>query len=338
MTNATWQPGIPPEGWDEHRNTLRGHFLQSRAWAQFQIALGRQTFYASGSNWSWLAILEANRFGSRLYVPYGPSASSSASLENALTALIDCAKAQSVDFVRIEPQSVKLAGSLGKFGAQRAHRDIQPQNTLIKDLNRPDDELFAEMASTNRRLYRRASEAGFEFTKSYDPADLETFLDMTHELAARTGIVTQTDGYFRTMAETLLPQKSAALFIASHDGSPVAASLVFEDTVTRYYAHAAALTSARKLQPGVYLLGHIIFDAKAQGKHFLDYCGVAPPNAKNHRLAGVSMFKRNFGGREVQYGGTWEIPIKKAHYQALRIVRRAQQISSKTKRLIKRSA
>jgi lipid II:glycine glycyltransferase (peptidoglycan interpeptide bridge formation enzyme) len=327
MANATWQPGIPPEDWDEHRIKLNGHFLQSRSWAQFQIALGRQTFYASGSGWSWLAILESNRFGSRLYTPYGPSASSSASLEKATTVLINCAKTQGVDFVRIEPQSIKLASSLAKFGAQRAHRDIQPQNTLVKDLDRPDDELFAEMASTNRRLYRRAKEAGLEFAKSYDPSDLKIFLNMTHELAARTGIVTHADRYFRTMAETLLPQKSAAIFIASHDGSPVATSLVFEDTTTRYYAHAAAPTSARKLQPGVYLLGHIIFDAKAQGKHFLDYCGVAPPNAQGHKLAGVSMFKRNFGGREVQYSGTWEIPIKKTRYRALRLVRHAQRIN-----------
>lgn len=337
MTSTTWQPGTPPQEWDNNQLKLNGHFLQSRAWAQFQSALGKQTFYAAGTGWSWLAILEINRFGSRLYAPYGPSASSNASLEKALSALIDCGKAQKVDFVRVEPQSTKLARSLAQFNAQRAHRDIQPQYTLVKDLDRPDDELFAEMASTNRRLYRRADQAGFGFAASNNPADLKAFLDMTHELAERTGIVTHTDNYYQTMADTLMPRGAATLFTALHNGQPVATSLVFDNKTTRYYAHAAAYTSARKLQPGVYLLGHIIFDAKAKGKQHLDYCGVAPPEAKNHKLAGVSMFKRNFGGHEVEYGGTWEIPIHQLRYKSLRLLRKASQIKSSAIKSIKRS-
>lgn len=326
MTDTKWHTGTPPKTWDGHQKELSAHFLQSRAWTLFQAARGKETLYASDTRWSWVAVLERNRLGSRLYVPYGPTASSPESLNKAITALLECAAAYGVDFVRIEPQAPNAKKALKLHRARRAHRDIQPKHTLIKNLDRPDEELYAEMASTNRRLYKRAAETGFTFTKSKNPKDLELFLDMIHQVAARTGIQPHSDEYFTTMANTLMSLEAATLFVAKLNGKPVATSVVFEDATTRYYAHAATAENARKMQPGTYLLGHLIFDAKESGKLRFDYYGVAPRNApKTHKWAGFSQFKRSFGGQDVEYSGTWEIPIKKARYQAYRLFRRIKQ-------------
>jgi lipid II:glycine glycyltransferase (peptidoglycan interpeptide bridge formation enzyme) len=322
MTDTPWQSGVPPESWNEHQTKLAAHFLQGRAWALFQEARGKKIFYAAGTHWSWLAILEENRFGSRLYTPYGPTATSPAGLKNALGSLLSCGAASGVDFIRIEPHAPQAKKMLKGYPAKHAHRDIQPKHTLIKDLDHSEEALYSEMASTNRRLYRRAEESGFSFDRRNDPAAIRIFLDMIHEVAARTGIQPHSDEYFTTMANVLLPQKAATLFVTYHNKKPVASCIVFEDATTRYYAHAATAESARKLQPGVPLMGHIIFDAKAQGRLHFDYYGVAPPHSENHTWAGLSQFKRSFGGHEVEYSGTWEIPIKKARYQAYRLLRR----------------
>lgn len=333
-----WHTGTPPPDWDEQQLNLSAHFLQGHGWAIFQEALGKKIYYASGKSWSWVAIYEANTFGSRLYTPYGPTASSPASLTKAIAALIECGNELDVDFVRIEPAAPNAKKVLRQLHAKRAHRDIQPKNTLVKDLNRPDDELFAEMMSTNRRLYRRAAETGFTFRQSYEPSDVKLFLDMVHQVAARTGIQPHSDKYFTTMAEILFPLKAATLFIAEHNGSPVSTSIVFEDDRTRYYAHAGNAESARKLQPSVYLVGHMIFDAKAQGKQHFDYYGVTPPHApKTHKWAGFSQFKRSFGGREVEYAGTWEIPIKRTRYQAYRLFTRINRVRSKSQKLARKT-
>jgi lipid II:glycine glycyltransferase (peptidoglycan interpeptide bridge formation enzyme) len=338
MASTTlWHTGTPPRDWDDIQTNLSAHFLQGRGWALFQEALGKKVFYASGPHWSWVAYLETNRFGSRLYTPYGPTASSPASLKQAVAALVECGNEQDVDFVRIEPRAPNAKKTLKLLRAKHAHRDIQPKNTLIKDLDRPDDELFSEMMSTNRRLYRRAAETGFTFEQSHDPRQIVLFLDMVHQVAARTGIQPHSDEYFTTMAEILLPIKAASLFLARHNGTLVSTSIVFEDAHTRYYAHAGNAESARKLQPSVYLVGHLIFDAKAHGKQHFDYYGVAPPNApKTHKWAGFSQFKRSFGGREVEYSGTWEIPIKPARYQAYRLFTQLQRVKTKTRKTIKR--
>jgi lipid II:glycine glycyltransferase (peptidoglycan interpeptide bridge formation enzyme) len=333
-TKATSNTGTPPKGWDELQSSLSAHFLQSRAWAAFQESQGKKVFYASGASWSWVALYESNRFGSRLYAPYGPTAKSPESLKRAIESLVACAEAEDVDFIRVEPQAPSAKKTLRLLRAKRAHRDIQPKNTLIKDLDRPNEELFAEMMSTNRRLHRRAAETGFTFSKSYDPASAKTFLDFIHQVATRTGIQPHSDQYYTSMVQTLLPLGAAAIFTAMHNGTPVSSSIVFQDAHTRYYAHAASAESTRKLQPSVYLLGYLIFDAKNDGKKYFDYYGVAPPHApKTHKWAGLSQFKRSFGGREVEYSGTWEIPLKKARYQAYRLINRVQHISTKSRKL-----
>jgi len=338
MNTPVWKAGTPPEDWDLHQTTLSAHFLQHRGWALFQQALGRQIFYASATHWSWLAILETNKFGSRLYVPFGPTASSPVSLQKAIEVLRDCAEAQDVDFIRIEPQAPQAKKTLRQLKAHKAHRDMQPRHTLVKDLARPDDELFAEMMSTNRRLYRRAAEAGFTFEETQDPKQMSLFMDMIHQVAARTGIQPHSDKYFTIMANTLLPLGAATFHIARHNGKPVATALTFENERTRYYAHAANAESARKLQPSVYLVGHLIFDAKALGKQTFDYNGVAPPHApKTHKWAGFSQFKRSFGGQDVEYVGTWELPIKKARYQAYRLFTGLVDAKTKSRKFAQRT-
>lgn len=286
-----------------------------------------------------MAIYESNRFGSRLYAPYGPTATSPAALKKALESLRACAAEHGADFIRIEPQAPQIKKTLRTLRAKRAHRDIQPKHTLVKDLTQSDDDLYGEMLPTNRRLTKRSKEAGFSSIKSHDPADIRIFLDMIHQVAKRTGIQPHSDKYFTLMAKTLLPLKAATLFIETHNDKTVAAAFVFEDSHTRYYAHAASAETARKLQPNVYMVGNLIFDAKAEGKKTFDYFGVAPPNApKTHQWAGFSQFKKSFGGRYIEYSGTWEIPIKPAAYQAYRLITHLKDATTKSRKFARRTA
>lgn len=339
MTATPSYTVTPPKDWDEIQSNLSAHFLQSRAWALFQEAQGRKVFYGSDKNWSWMAIYESNRLGARLYVPYGPTATSPSALKKAIESLLACATECGVDFVRVEPQAPQVKKVLRSLHAKRAHRDIQPRHTFVKDLDRPDDDLYGEMASTNRRLTRRSKEAGFTFTKSHNPADITIFLDMIHQVAKRTGMQPHSDEYFTLMANTLLPLKAATLFIGKHDGKPVSTCIAFEDFHARYYAHAANAEAARKLQPSVYMMGELIFDAKREGKKQFDFFGVAPPNAgKDHKWAGFTQFKKSFGGRYVEYSGTWEIPVKPARYQAYRLITHFKNATTKSRTFAKKTA
>jgi lipid II:glycine glycyltransferase (peptidoglycan interpeptide bridge formation enzyme) len=303
-----WSTGIPDSDWDKQLFTSSGHFLQSSSWAAFQQALGRKTFFASSKDWRCLIIVEKSRAGTRLYAPYGPLANNKSGLKAALAAIKALARQEHAIFARLEPL-VSFETELAGFGLKPAIKDIQQHQTWVLDITKPQDKLLAEMTPTNRNLWRNYATKGLSIRASNDPVEMKIFIAMMAEVAAHNGIRQHSDHYYQTMADVLLPQKAAKLYIAEHEGKPVASAFCFDSPVTRYYAHAASLFEARKLHPGTPLLAQMIFDAKTNGQTEFDFCGVAPSGApETHPWAGFTKFKQSFGGSYKQYSGTWELP------------------------------
>jgi len=303
-----WHTGIPGTDWDTSLFAGGGHFLQSSHWAAFNTALGKKVFYGQAEGWQTLAILEESRTGTRLYCPYGPLATNETSLIAAFTALTKLARKHKALFARIEPILSDQKVAFSDFKLKRALKDIQPAQTWVLNLNHDEEQIMGEFTPTNRNLYRTAKNKGLSFRASREPEDMQIFLQMIHDVASHTGIKPHSDTYYTTMAKVLLPRKAATLYIAEHEGSPVAAAFVFDAPNTRYYAHAGNLLTTRKLHPGSPLLSTMIFDAKKNGQSHFDFVGVAPVGAENHPWEGFTKFKKSFGGEYKFYGGTWELP------------------------------
>lgn len=313
-----WTEGIPGQEWDTALALAGGHFLQTSHWAAFQGELGRKVFYAYGTSWQCLAILEESRTGRRLYCPYGPLAKSPKSLAQALEALRKLARQEGAVFARIEPLAKTNAGQLQQLGLKPALKDIQPRHTWVQDLTKTQDELLAEMTPTNRNLWRNHTKKGLSLRASDQYSEIRYFIDMMREVAERNRILQHSDIYYRTMARVLLERGAGKIYIAEHEGKPIASALCFDGPTTRYYAHAASRYAARKLHPGSPMLTEMIFDAQVDGKQQFDFVGVAPPDDPTHRLAGVTKFKQSFGGEYKTYAGTWELPTKPLRYSLYR--------------------
>jgi lipid II:glycine glycyltransferase (peptidoglycan interpeptide bridge formation enzyme) len=78
----------------------------------------------------------------------------------------------------------------------------------------------------------------------------------------------------------------------------------------------------RKLSAGIPLLITLMADAKDRGLKHVDLWGVAPADQPDHKWAGFTAFKKSFGGREVAYPGTWDLPVKKLRYAAYQLARK----------------
>lgn len=304
------------------------HFLQTKAWGTFQEALGRQVLTGAGDDWHWQAIVERGRLGTRLYCPYGPTATSEKALDHALQTLKAAGREYGAIFVRVEPVA-PVSSTWLEQGTVPAPRDIQPEHTWQVGLNSTEEELVAAMRATNRNLHRTAAKKGILFRNSSDPKDIRFLLDFVHEVARRTGIRPHSDTYFRKQAGTLLPLKAAQLFFAELDGVPIAAALVYDSATTRYYAHAGGSYEQRKLHAGTPLVSHMMLDAKQSGLTTFDFYGVAPPGQPNHAWSGFTDFKKSFGGYQHDYNGTWDIPLKPVQY---RLYRNALLIARKVSR------
>ena len=306
------------------------HFLQSPSWGALQRDLGRTVHERSGPGWSFLAIEESNPAGTLLYAPYGPTAASLAAFDAALAALTDLARSCGAVFVRIEPVDAGLpdadpAALLRTRGLRPAPANQQPELTWIVDLDRDFKDVLAEMKPVNRNLYRNIHKKGVTFRSSQDPAEIPVLLRFLHLTAARNGFKPQSDDYLTQVARSLMPAGAATLFIAELDGEPIAAALAYDSADTRTYAHAALDDAHRKLSAGIPLLVTLMADAADKGLKQVDLWGVAPADQPDHKWAGFTAFKKSFGGREVAYPGTWDLPVRTLRYRGYQLARTGAQ-------------
>lgn len=299
------------------------HFLQSEPWEKFQKALGRKTFRQSGEGWEYLAILEHGTGNSRLYCPYGPTANNQRALEEAIESLFSLGKKLNVTFVRIEPTEIEYKKYIQSCGWKKVtYQSLNPEHTRVIDLRPSQTDIIAQMSQPSRNIYRNYQKKGVEISSSTNPLDIAEFLKLIHEVSARTGMTPHSDEYFQAQADNLFPVGAASLWRAKFENQTIASAIFYDSKDTRYYAHAAAssLPEHRKLNAGTALVAEAIIDAKRKCLTSFDLYGVAPGYSdKNHPWAGFTKFKRSFGGSDVNFAGSWDLPIKHLPYWIYRI-------------------
>lgn len=306
------------------------HFLQSEQWAKFQKNLGHHTFQKSGQGWEYFAILERGygklgRHFRRLYVPYGPTATNNEALQHALASLDKLARDSKVDYIRIEPVVIGIDNkTLKPAGYTITKRTTQPQHTLLVDLTCPMQDILQGMSKTNRYLWNKVARNNIRFKTSYKEKDLQHFLDMMSETAARTQSKFHDDYYFKALMDVLGPTKNAGVAYAYHNDDVLVGVLFADDFVakTRYYLYAGSFDRAREFSANSPLVVYLLEQAKELGMETFDFFGVSPKEATNHRWAGLSKFKRSFGGEEIVFSGTWEKPIRKGRYVLMDLARK----------------
>lgn len=298
---------------------------QSREWQKLQNDLGEKSFFEKTENFQFLAIKKTTPAGNYLYCPYGPVAKSAEDFKKAIKSLERLAQKERAIFIRIEPRNPNFVKNLPKT-ARKSH-DLNPKETWILDLTGTDDDLRQKLPSRLLRYYKNREKQGITIETTHNPDDIKHLLTLQKALAKAKGISTFSEKYLKTE----LAQPFSTLYLvhapdASGKGELVAAGLVFDDGITRYNLQGAQSDAGRKLHATGILTIQLILDAKAAGKDFFDFWGIAPENApKDHPWAGFTSFKKTFLGYEKAYAGTYDLvqtPLKYRLYQLLRKLRR----------------
>lgn len=294
-------------------------FLQSPAWQAFQEKLGRTTFSDKSDGWSYLAIKESGTLNTRLYTPHGPEFTSVTQFDEAFASLVRLAKKEKTTFLRIDPAGDISSDDLRQRGLTPVtYQQLQPAHTQIIDLRQSEEELLAQMSQNSRNITRNYHKKGVTVRTSHNPDDITILTSLLSNVAHRNHITAHNEAYFRTQVEALFPFKAATLYIAEYEGRPIAASLIYDSTDTRTYAHAAADDTYRKLSAGTALVGQMILDAHRTGLSFFDLYGIADSDDPSHPWAGFTRFKKSFGGQPATRLGTWDFPINKPGYYLYR--------------------
>jgi lipid II:glycine glycyltransferase (peptidoglycan interpeptide bridge formation enzyme) len=300
--------------WELTQAHLKGHFLQSTAWAKFQSAMDREVVRAAGKGWSYQGFVMNSRGVSYLYCPYGPTLAPGTDFDDVIASWREVGKSLKCDFVRFEPVGSLTDDLLVESGANKV-KDFQAKDTLVLNLTKSEEHLRAELSASHRNTINAAERKGLSFREGTVERDGERFLEFMRGVAERRGFRSHPEEYFREMMRVLEPSGHLKLYVAEHEGAAVALALIFDYAGVRYYAHSGSDPAARSLRVMAPFVWYLAMEAKKAGEREFDLWGVAPDGApETHPWAGFTEFKRSFGGVDKAYLGTWELPLRTGRY------------------------
>lgn len=200
----------------------------------------------------------------------------------------ELAKKEGAWFIRVSPQ-IHDDAPYKKLGFVSASvHEVDGERCWVLELTKSEEELLMGMRKTTRYEIKHAH--GVVVEKTNDISRFITLYDATskrHNFVQHKGI--------REEFETL----DTDLFIASYEGCDLAAAIIVYFGDEAIYHHGASVPSK---VPASYLLQwEAIRQAKKRGKKVYNFWGVAPENKKNHPWRGITLFKKGFGGREINY-------------------------------------
>lgn len=298
------------------------NFLQSWYWGQFHNDLGqkieRSGFYKNKKLVGiMLSIIEEAKRGKHLIVPAGPIidwkdrevVSAFVKEVKKIAYLNDCA------FVRVRPQlisddfSKKLFKDLG-FADSPMHLHAQLTNQL--DITKSEDEILAGMRKNTRYEVRKAEKEKIKIISSKEPNEIKKFYDLQLETAVRQKFVPFPFEYLREQFK-VFAENNLALLYSAYFGKKLLAQafIIFYGNEAVY--HYGASTDEGRNHPGAYLIQwEAIREAKKRGLKRYNFWGVA--NDPKHRFYGLSIFKRGFGGEDIEYLPAQDLVINYPKY------------------------
>jgi lipid II:glycine glycyltransferase (peptidoglycan interpeptide bridge formation enzyme) len=197
-------------------------------------------------------------------------------------------------------------------GFSPAIQNIQPPRTIVIDITGKESEILARMKQKTRYNIRLAQKRGVVVAPSQD---LVLFHWLMQETGKRDGFGVHSQEYYQKAYDLFHPLGKCELFLASYQGQPIAALMVFAQGNTAWYFYGASSDLYRELMSTYLLQFEAMLWARAKGCSNYDLWGV--PDAelealedgflqKKDGLWGVYRFKRGFGGELRRSVDPWQ--------------------------------
>jgi lipid II:glycine glycyltransferase (peptidoglycan interpeptide bridge formation enzyme) len=323
MTDLSIQLIQTKENWEKFIQARpEANFLQSYNWGLFQQKLGKK-FFSLGifkqqqQIGAALVIKEEAKRGDYLTIAAGPLLNwTDDAIEPTFYFFVSELKKLAIQekchFVRIRPQAIaseKIVTLFKKQGLRPAPMHLTADLTLQLDLSLSDDELLKQMRKNTRYSIRKAQKEGIITKVVTDPEFMDTFHQHQLYLAEKHQFVPFTKEFLQKQYQTFLADDQVA-FVNSYLGEELLASAFVIFYNQRAVYHYGISTPKNKHLPGSYATQWAaIAEAKKRGCQIYNLWGIAAADKPQHRFAGVSIFKRGFGGKEVSYLPAYDLPI-----------------------------
>jgi lipid II:glycine glycyltransferase (peptidoglycan interpeptide bridge formation enzyme) len=219
------------------------------------------------------------------------------------------------------PSLKKLLNS-GKF--VKSFEEMQPEYTLILDISKSKEEILAQMKPKGRYNIKVAEKSAvlIEF-ESYKGKLLDNFYEMYRQTGSRHKITSRNKKYFESLLDILGEKGYARVYnaFAMLEGkkTPLAAAIILFYGNRATYLYGGSSDEYRNLMAPYLLHSQAIDDAKAQNCTEYDFFGIAPDDDPKHPWSGVTRFKKQFGGEQVDLIGSYDLIFRPIEYQVFKI-------------------
>lgn len=316
--------------WEDFVQKGKPHtFLQSWNWGEFQKSMSSKIWrlgfwekeFLSGA--SLIVKIEAKR-GTFLFCPHGPV---DGSLDYGFLThyLIGLAQKENCSFIRVSPILIRTPANEKIFedlGFKRAPMNMHAADLVwMLSVATNENELLQNMRKTTRYLIRKAqADDGVEITKGNSPEYLESFKKLYKETAERQHFVPYSETFLNKEFAAFRDDNQIMIFLAKYKNEFVSgAMIVFYDDSAFYHQGASSLKYPKV--PAPYLLQwEVIREAKARGLRYYNFWGIAPEVKPKHPWAGLSLFKKGFGGFSEEYVPAQDLVIKPLSYSLTRLI------------------
>lgn len=311
------------------------NFLQSWWWGEFHKRLNhpiiRLGIYEKGKlTGVCLGIIEHAKRGTYMTVPAGPLIDWGREeiVSACIDALKDAARGSGCIAVRIRPQehdSPDMRARFSQLKAVPAPMHVHAQHTRELDITPSEETLLSAMRKATRYEIKKANTLGITIIRSTDPDEIDGFYALQLATARRHGFVPFSLPYLKEQFRVFTAAGMATLYSAYKDGVLLAQAYVIFYGLEAAYHYGAGTDEGRKY-PGAYLIQwEAIREAKKRGMQRYNLWGVAPEDDASHRFAGLSIFKRGFGGQDVIYLPAQDIiidPVRYAFFAGFELIRK----------------
>lgn len=251
------------------------------------------------------------RRGAFLHVRHGPiwTTQSKSYWREFIRIITVLAKKEGAWFVRVSPlidntrEHRLLMGDVG-FCPAPIH-EVDAERCWVLDLDKTEEQLLMGMRKTTRYEIRLAQKSEVAVRTSTDPKDLKYFFALYEDTSKRHGFVAHPS--ITEEFEVFAGRGQALLFLGYHQKRLIAAAIVLFFAGEAMYHHGASVSS--KVPVSYLVQWEAIREAKKRAMRVYNFYGIAPEDKPNHPWRGITLFKKGFGGREINFIHSHDLPV-----------------------------
>lgn len=296
-------------------------FLHAWEWGQVQVRDGEGVrylglYHEQALYGVALLVLVRARRGAHYLIPHGPLVRTTELLPEAVGEVVayarQHARAEQSVALRIAPLTEDSPASRELFarsGFRSAPLHVHAELTWVLDITPSTDQLLQGMRKTTRHAIRRAEREGVQAEVVPATEALDRFWPLYEQTRTRHAFIPYAHEMLAAQLELFAERDRIFTVVARHDGRDVAAAILMHYGSTVFYYHGASVKLPSTVPAAQLVQWRALEEAKRRGATRYNFWGIARDDEPHHPFAGITTFKKGFGGSAIDYLHVQDLPL-----------------------------